>query len=209
MILFFYTALKPIGCPPEWWLVWWSFSFTLLSNNDNGVRTLSFVWWSFSFTLLSNNNLDNSCGNLFDDPFLLHCSQTLDSRRIQRIGLMILFFYTALKLCFWVWCANHGLMILFFYTALKPYLVLVFVVLCLMILFFYTALKQNDTEFMEKMVWWSFSFTLLSNQSPLYLIIDEFDDPFLLHCSQTTSMTCNGNSKFDDPFLLHCSQTYQ
>ncbi len=36
-----------------------------------------------------------------------------------------------------------------------------------------------------------------------------FDDPFLLHCSQTTLPDFNSVTLFDDPFLLHCSQTSQ
>jgi len=55
----------------------------------------------------------------FDDPFLLHCSQTPDLCFRDEKSLMILFFYTALKLDFNSDEPTVGLMILFFYTALK------------------------------------------------------------------------------------------
>ena len=35
----------------------------------------------------------------------------------------------------------------------------------------------------------------------------KFDDPFLLHCSQTGLLLLYCIASFDDPFLLHCSQT--
>ena len=54
MILFFYTALKPIASMSSPHTVWWSFSFTLLSNREYDVVAELQVWWSFSFTLLSN-----------------------------------------------------------------------------------------------------------------------------------------------------------
>ena len=55
-----------------------------------------------------------------------------------------------------------------------------------MILFFYTALKLVKPNIEE---------------------IKKFDDPFLLHCSQTVLVSNNLRHGFDDPFLLHCSQT--
>ena len=57
-------------------------------------------------------------------------------------------------------------------------------------------------------VWWSFSFTLLSNLLPLCHHPIQFDDPFLLHCSQTSPSRSGRRRRFDDPFLLHCSQTH-
>ena len=122
----------------------------------------------------------------FDDPFLLHCSQTLRWSCSCRTSLMILFFYTALKLlqCFQCYCGC--LMILFFYTALKLVPVVAVDVPSLMILFFYTALKHFNR---------------------IEELFREFDDPFLLHCSQTPLRCSRRPAVFDDPFLLHCSQT--
>ena len=83
----------------------------------------------------------------FDDPFLLHCSQTIALRTSAAFCLMILFFYTALKHYDpdGKWAAS--LMILFFYTALKPTRTNAVEWSCLMILFFYTALKPGSGDF--------------------------------------------------------------
>ena len=54
MILFFYTALKLRAQTDPLTIVWWSFSFTLLSNCTLTLCRDLLVWWSFSFTLLSN-----------------------------------------------------------------------------------------------------------------------------------------------------------
>ena len=209
MILFFYTALK-LRASTEWTVaVWWSFSFTLLSNTALCVGLLDLVWWSFSFTLLSNAELlwrpnadvwwsfsftllSNSGRRQrerlsFDDPFLLHCSQTLRNTTKSTTSLMILFFYTALKQSYTVEPLEAGLMILFFYTALKRLLPAYQQHLRLMILFFYTALKPEWSGFVLWWVWWSFSFTLLSNTTAQVESKHLFDDPFLLHCSQTNT----------------------
>ncbi len=163
MILFFYTALKLTVTNFEKTIVWWSFSFTLLSNRELFRVTKYGVWWSFSFTLLSNQSGIHALLEGFDDPFLLHCSQTA---------------------CIACWI-SRGLMILFFYTALKQR----------------TGLRDAFR------VWWSFSFTLLSNKDKHSSFSGRFDDPFLLHCSQTQREALWPYSRFDDPFLLHCSQT--
>ena len=119
MILFFYTALKHSSVSLTMSCVWWSFSFTLLSNEGYGSFGGGSVWWSFSFTLLSNAYTNQNIGGLvwwsfsftllsnigechivrtqFDDPFLLHCSQTVHNVDSANLRLMILFFYTALK----------------------------------------------------------------------------------------------------------------
>ncbi len=185
MILFFYTALKPSICIKGVCAsLMILFFYTALKRRLKHKGSKS-VWWSFSFTLLSNA-YDGGCHNFkFDDPFLLHCSQTN---------------------CHWQECEG-GLMILFFYTALKPAVPIFLNFFCLMILFFYTALKLNDRGRFFIWVWWSFSFTLLSNNERIQKAVDEFDDPFLLHCSQTHPDRRWIRTWFDDPFLLHCSQT--
>ena len=149
MILFFYTALKRLSSDEPYEAVWWSFSFTLLSNTRNLIHH----------------------GGMFDDPFLLHCSQTKIGKGGLSNGLMILFFYTALKHRvynaedFVVWWSfsftllsnirdddsnNVGsLMILFFYTALKRLRDVHRRESGLMILFFYTALKLPPKEFQK------------------------------------------------------------
>ena len=82
----------------------------------------------------------------FDDPFLLHCSQTCPIRYTRSSSLMILFFYTALKPGYIRGYHLERLMILFFYTALKLAQLNSNIIAGLMILFFYTALKQQRTN---------------------------------------------------------------
>ena len=166
----------------------------------------------------------------FDDPFLLHCSQTTLPNFPFNNCLMILFFYTALKRSFLCRWHSECLMILFFYTALKLWTVDSSELKCLMILFFYTALKPSAHLVFWVKVWWSFSFTLLSNDEAQEYTNAQFDDPFLLHCSQTIGCQVRHTQclmilffytalkpdlkllpevRFDDPFLLHCSQTQE
>ena len=73
----------------------------------------------FFYTALKPPETPNIAFMMFDDPFLLHCSQTAPSALIVSAGLMILFFYTALKQARRDSSHARSLMILFFYTALK------------------------------------------------------------------------------------------
>ncbi len=163
MILFFYTALKLVSnsCPNKSRLMI-LFFYTALKLMASFMDSET-VWWSFSFTLLSNGFSQKKSKKPFDDPFLLHCSQTPKSKHSFSVSLMILFFYTALKQGFSDKEVVISLMILFFYTALKLTINRIECFSSLMILFFYTALKRCACLVHSKWVWWSFSFTLLSN----------------------------------------------
>ena len=96
----------------------------------------------------------------FDDPFLLHCSQT--NREVFPL---------------------YGrLMILFFYTALKHYTTNPELQKGLMILFFYTAIKHRGYNYL-----FFFNSSAISTNGKIKMqrIINICLPPILLHCSQT------------------------
>ena len=149
MILFFYTALKLCTSSGLDVCVWWSFSFTLLSNTHPCQLFWPVVWWSFSFTLLSNPVHRPAPHIWFDDPFLLHCSQT--KATVHSVAVLF-------DDPFLLHCSQTNLALLILLR-------------CLMILFFYTALKHSDIFGHGSSVWWSFSFTLLSNYDAHHFLI--------------------------------------